>query len=85
MNDRVKVLDDCLFCIHLQRQYSAARELEEFVKAKKDDSVVDVNAAKYFQALKVTILNAHKTGNFSISHHHSLRVVLERVRQRKSS
>lgn len=52
-NDRVKVLDDCLFCIHLQRQYSAARELEEFVKAKKDDNVDDTHAAKYFQALKV--------------------------------
>ena len=52
-NDHVKVLDDCLFCIHLQRQYSAARELEEFMKSKKDDSVDDAHAAKYFQALKV--------------------------------
>jgi hypothetical protein len=52
-NDKVKVLDDCLFCIHLQRQYSAARELEEFTKAKKDSTVDESHNAKYFQALKV--------------------------------
>jgi hypothetical protein len=32
VDDKVKVLDDCLFCIHLQRQYSAARELEDFLR-----------------------------------------------------
>lgn len=53
-NDKVKVLDDCLFCIHLQRQYSAARELEEFSKAKKDNNVDESHNAKYFQALKVS-------------------------------
>lgn len=52
-NDHVKVLDDCLFCVHLQRQYSAARELEEFLKTKNDSNADDSRAAKYFQALKV--------------------------------
>jgi hypothetical protein len=53
-NDHVKVLDDCLFCVHLQRQYSAARELEEFMKTNKDNMKDDPNAAKYYHALKVT-------------------------------
>ena len=53
-NDKVKVLDDCLFCIHLQRQYSAARELEEFLKSKKDNSADESHNAKYFKALKVS-------------------------------
>lgn len=57
-NDKVKVLDDCLFCIHLQRQYSAARELEEFIKARKDSAVDDPHSAKYFQALKVAQLSS---------------------------
>jgi hypothetical protein len=53
-NDKVKVLDDCLFCIHLMRQYSAARELEEFLKSKKDSSADEAHNAKYYQALKVS-------------------------------
>ena len=51
VDDQVKVLDDCLFCIHLQRQYSAARELEEFLAS--GNSLDDVNSMKYLQALKV--------------------------------
>ena len=47
------MLDDCIFCVHLQRQYSAARELEEFLKTKNDSSTDESRAAKYFQALKV--------------------------------
>jgi hypothetical protein len=54
-NDGVKVLDDCLFAVHLQRQYSAARELEEFIKSNGALSSDDAHAAKYFQALKVSI------------------------------
>ena len=51
------MFDDSLFCIHLQKQYSAARELEEFLKSNKVDpkNITDVNMAKYFQALKVRI------------------------------
>lgn len=50
-----KVFDDSLFCIHLQRQYSAAKELEEFLKKDKIDirNIVDANTAKYYHALKV--------------------------------
>lgn len=51
-NDHVRVLDDCLFCVHLQRQYSAARELDEFLKTKSGNNSDDGHAAKYFQALK---------------------------------
>jgi hypothetical protein len=51
----LKVFDDSLFCVHLQRQYSAAKELEEFLKKDKIDirNISDVNTAKYYQALKV--------------------------------
>ena len=55
VDEHVKVLDDCLFCIHLQRQYSAARELEEFLASNKDEGLQDANAAKYYQALRVSI------------------------------
>lgn len=54
-----KVFDDALFCIHLQRQYSAAKELEEFLKKGKVDvrDISDANTAKYYQALKVCNLS----------------------------
>ena len=46
-------LDDCKFAIHLQAQYSAARELKEFQdlqdKIEDEDPTI---AAKYLQALK---------------------------------
>lgn len=53
--DTPKVFDDSLFCVHLQRQYSAAKELEEFLKKDKIDvrNITDANIAKYYQALKV--------------------------------
>jgi len=46
-------LDDCKFAIHLQRQYSAARELKEFqdLQEKVEDEDPTI-AAKYLQALK---------------------------------
>lgn len=55
--ENVRVFDDTLFCVHLQRQYSAARELEEFLASNKLDlnRIEDPNTAKYYQALKVTI------------------------------
>lgn len=58
MEENVRVFDDSLFCVHLQRQYSAARELEDFVKLNNVDikNIQDPNLAKYFQALKVVIL-----------------------------
>lgn len=53
VDENVKVLEDCLFCVHLQRQYSAARELEEFKLRNSDDKMQEPNTAKYFQALQV--------------------------------
>ena len=48
--------DDSLFCIHLQRQYSAAREFEEFLKSNGTDikNIKDPNKLKYYHALKVS-------------------------------
>lgn len=56
IEENIKVFDDSLFCIHLQRQYSAARELEEFLRTNKIDpkNISDANLTKYFQALKVS-------------------------------
>lgn len=55
--DNLTVFDDSLFCVHLQRQYSAAKELEEFIKKDKIDirNISDANTAKYYQALKVSV------------------------------
>ena len=44
-------LDDCKFAIHLQRQYSAARELKEFQDSEKVEDEDPMIAAKYLQAL----------------------------------
>lgn len=53
--ENLHVLDDALYCVHLQRQYSAAKELEEFLRKDKIDvrNIADANTAKYYQALKV--------------------------------
>ncbi len=58
VEDDGKVFDDSIFCVHLQRQYSASRELEEFITTNQVDvrSIQDINLAKYFSALKVGIL-----------------------------
>jgi hypothetical protein len=46
--------DDCLFCIHLQRQYSAAKELDHFLeKYDIDAENVDASTARYLRALQV--------------------------------
>lgn len=48
-------LFDALFCIHLQRQYSAARELNAFLAKYDGDAanVQDSSELKYLQALEV--------------------------------
>ena len=33
----ITTLDDALYCVHLQRQYSAAREYEEFMASEHDE------------------------------------------------
>ncbi len=60
VEENVRVFDDSLFCVHLQRQYSAARELEDFIKTNNVDirNIQDPNLAKYFQALKVYSLKS---------------------------
>lgn len=58
VDETAKNIDDSLFCVHLQRQYSAAREFEEFLKVNGTDlkSIKDPNKLKYYHALKVNFL-----------------------------
>lgn len=57
-------LDDCKFAIHLQRQYSAAREFREFQesqdKIEEEDPII---TAKYLQALKRGCINEIQLNN----------------------
>jgi hypothetical protein len=57
VDQNVKVFDDTLFAVHLQRQYSASRELQEFLStyASNKKGLRDTNAEKYYQALKVLV------------------------------
>lgn len=48
--------EDNLFCVHLQRQYSASKELEEFTEANNIDAgvkITDKSTLKILNALKV--------------------------------
>ena len=47
-----KDFDDSVFMIHLQRQYSAARELESFMEAQPEDEPMDDAAKGYLNALR---------------------------------
>ena len=60
VEEHVTVFDDCLFAIHLQRQYSASRELEVFLKADETEKKSDASAAKYLHALKRGADNENK-------------------------
>jgi hypothetical protein len=54
VNDALSSFEDALFCIHLQRQYSAALELEKCVQMHPNASCSDDPAmAKYYHALQV--------------------------------
>lgn len=44
------IFDDTVFAVHLKRQYSASRELEEYYANGLDN---DSSAQKYLHALKV--------------------------------
>lgn len=48
-------LVDCLFCVHLQRQYSASRDLQAFLNIYGNDAkkIEDESAKKYYLALQV--------------------------------
>jgi hypothetical protein len=54
IHENIKSFDDALFCVHLQRQYSAARELDDFLKNSGVDvkNITDKDDEKYFLALK---------------------------------
>ncbi len=55
--DSLNLFDDCLFCIHLQRQYAACTELSEFLEnfdAKTLDPE-DKHTTKYLNALRVSV------------------------------
>jgi hypothetical protein len=43
--------DDCVFAVHLQRQYSAAKELETFMESRPEDEPMDDGAKQYLNAL----------------------------------
>lgn len=49
-------LFDCIFCVHLQRQYSASRDLSAFLANYNNDvkSIVEESAKKYLLALQVS-------------------------------
>jgi hypothetical protein len=51
----IKDLQDSLFCIHLQRQYSAYRELNVFLEGYGMDKskITDEGEQSYYQALEV--------------------------------
>lgn len=51
-----ETLIDCLFCVHLQRQYSASRDLQAFLNNYGNDvkKIEDESAKKYLLALQVS-------------------------------
>lgn len=53
--DSVSSLHDCIFCVHLQRQYSSSRELNAFLESYGMDisKITDESEKKYLQALEV--------------------------------
>lgn len=52
--EEARSIQDVLFCIHLQRQYSASRELSQFLETYNGDkkSITDESEIKYLQALE---------------------------------
>lgn len=54
-DDQIISIHDSLFCVHQQRQYSAARELNAFLEQYSMDvkSIKDESEVKYYQALEV--------------------------------
>lgn len=56
VNNALLSFEDALFCIHLQRQYSAALELEKCLQLHPNaSSTDDIAVSKYYHALQVTI------------------------------
>ena len=59
----ITTLDDALYCVHLQRQYSAAREYEEFMASEHDEDPNDASLKRYKDALKKGRDNETKLNN----------------------
>ena len=55
--DAISSLHDSVFCVHLQRQYSAARELNAFLEKYGMDvkNITEDSELKYLQALEVSL------------------------------
>lgn len=53
--DTITSLHDAIFCVHLQRQYSASRELNAFLEKYNMDvkNIVEESELRYLQALEV--------------------------------
>jgi len=53
--EEINSLQDSLFCVHLQRQYSAFRELNAFLEGYNMDKtkISDEGELKYYEALEV--------------------------------
>jgi hypothetical protein len=66
-------LQDSIFCVHLQRQYSASRDLNAFLENVGDvRNIEDESAKKYLSALEVLLsfifrISVHNMIIFSFS------------------
>lgn len=56
VNGDIRAFSDAVFCVHLQRKYSASRELADYLSANKIDvnNIDDENTMKYLKALQVS-------------------------------
>ena len=66
LKSNITTLDDALFCIHLQRQYSASKEYNDYMESIVDEPPEVVNepsALKYQQALERGMNNEIKLNN----------------------
>jgi len=65
LNQTLASLDDALFCVHLQRQYSASRELDEYLAGLKESGEDESNPSviKFLKALQKGRNNEIKLNN----------------------
>lgn len=56
--EEISNIHDAIFCVHLQRQYSASRELHSFLQRHGNDprSITDENEINYLKALEVQFI-----------------------------
>lgn len=59
----INSIHDAIFCVHLQRQYSASRELATFLQKHGNDprSITDENELNYLKALEVRNTTTNST------------------------